>query len=56
MHEEFEAGRMTFEAFDEELVETRPLRDAGDGWIDVSETEPVESTEVMRRLRALGYI
>ena len=47
---------MLFEAFDESLALSRPVREVDGGWIE-AEGGPTEySQEIARRLKALGYI
>jgi predicted AlkP superfamily phosphohydrolase/phosphomutase len=49
-------GRVLFEAFDESLALSRPVREVDGGWIE-AEAGPTEySQEIARRLKALGYI
>jgi predicted AlkP superfamily phosphohydrolase/phosphomutase len=49
-------GRPLFEAFEGDFVDAHPVTEAESDPIDSSEGLPVESEEVARRLRALGYI
>jgi predicted AlkP superfamily phosphohydrolase/phosphomutase len=48
-------GRVLFEAFDESLVLSRPVREVDGGWVDADAGES-GSDEIARRLKALGYI
>jgi predicted AlkP superfamily phosphohydrolase/phosphomutase len=48
-------GRVLFEAFDESLVLSRPVREVDGGWIE-ADSAASGSDEIARRLKALGYI
>jgi predicted AlkP superfamily phosphohydrolase/phosphomutase len=48
-------GRVLFEAFDE-LLAAQPVREVDGGWLEADDTSSAYSDEVVRRLKALGYI
>jgi predicted AlkP superfamily phosphohydrolase/phosphomutase len=49
-------GRVLFEAFDEPFAVEQPLREVDGGWREAGGSTPGTSDEVVRRLKALGYI
>jgi predicted AlkP superfamily phosphohydrolase/phosphomutase len=49
-------GRVLFEAFEPEFALEQPVREVEDGWIDAGARSATISDEVVRRLKALGYI